>query len=67
MVTVAVTLRGDGVDRTEVVVERATTREAVIAGLSALVYLCPPELRPGALQEVARLGGDPALVRQAPT
>lgn len=46
-------------------VERATTVEAVVAGVNSLVYLCPPELRLAVLRDVQRLAGrDPALIPQ---
>jgi hypothetical protein len=66
MVTIGVTLRAAG-DRTDVVVEKATTREAVIGGLNALVYLCPAELRAAALREVARLAEGGAVMWPEPT
>lgn len=61
-VVVGVSVRSGG-DRTELMVERPTTVEAVVGAINSLVYLCPPELRPTALREVQRLAGlDPDLV-----
>lgn len=61
-VVVGVSVRSAG-HRDELVVERPTTVEAVVAGINSLVYLCPPDLRPTALAEVARLtAADPGLI-----
>jgi hypothetical protein len=64
-VVVGVTVRADGA-RTEVVVERATTVEAVVAGINSLIYLCPHELRATALREVGRLAGPAMTVTALP-
>jgi hypothetical protein len=57
-----VSVRADG-GRTELVVERTTTVQAVVDGVNALVFLCPAELRSAALAEVARLSAtDPHLI-----
>lgn len=55
MVTIGVTVRGGEAGRTEVVVDRPTTVEAVVAALNAVVFLCPVELRATALKQVLRL------------
>jgi hypothetical protein len=64
-VVVGVTVRADGA-RTEVMVARPTTVEAVVAGINSLIYLCPPELRPAALREVARLADPQLMVHDLP-